>query len=96
MVGTSHNSKGCIVFGVVLEEMPRQGPCNIRIALIHLSTCKAAEEQEISYLPLRDGQAIVTCGFDDYGDADKFLKCEDGLRFAKAAEFGRWDCPYFV
>lgn len=96
VVGTSHNSNGRIVFGVVLEQMPQQGPCNIKIALVETDTRKSAEEREISYVPLGGGKdrVLVTANFHDYGDAANFIKCEDGLRLAKAAFYGRWDCPY--
>ncbi len=98
VVGTSHNSNGRIVFGVVLEQMPMQGPCNIKIALVETSSRKSAEEREISYVPLRNNEdsVLVTANFHDFGDAANFIKCEDGLRLSKAAKYGKWDCTYFV
>lgn len=99
VVGTSHNSAGKIVFGVVLEQMPKQGPCNIRIARIELSNVTLAEEQERPCLRLIGAPnqwCLMAGNFDDYGDAAKFLKCEDGLRLSRAAKFGKWDSPYFI
>ncbi len=98
VVGVSHNSNGRIVFGVVIEQMPQQGPCNLRISLIELTSCESAEQREISYVNLNDDAqtALITANFHDYGDAVNFIKCEDGLRLAKAAHFGKWDCPYSI
>jgi hypothetical protein len=98
VVGTSHNSGGRIVFGVVIEQMPLQGPCNIKLSLIETCSRKLAEKKEVSYVPLRDNldRVLVTANFDDFGDAANFIKCEDGLRLAKAAQYGAWNCSYFV
>ncbi len=98
VVGTSHNSQGRIVFGLVLEQMPKQGPCNIKLVLIETDSRESATKREIPYIPLHDGEnrALVTSNFHDYGDAANFIKCEDGLRFAKAAEYGKWDCRYSI
>lgn len=97
VVGISHNSEGRIVFGVVLEVMPRQGPCNIRIARIERTSCKVADEREISHIRLQDdAQSALVTDFDNYGDAAKFIKCEDGLRLASAALLGKWDSNYIV
>lgn len=98
VVGVPHNSNGHIVLGVVLEQMPLQGPCNIRIGLVQLAARKDADTREISCVPLNDtaDQALVTASFHYYGDAANFIKCEDGLRLAKAAHFGKWDCPYSI
>lgn len=98
VVGTSHNSDGLIVFGCVIEQMPQQGPCNIKIALIETTSRKSAQEREIAHLPIGDSRdrVFVTANFHDYGDAANFIKCEDGLRLAKAAKYGAWNCQYSI
>lgn len=98
VVGVSHNSNGRIVFGIVLEQMPKQGPCNIRIALIDHTKRADAEQREISYVPLggTEERVLITANFHDYGDAANFIKCEDGLRLAKAEQFGKWNCRYSI
>lgn len=99
IVGVTHNSGGQIVFGVVLQQMPLQGDCNIRISRIELSDTDRASDQERGCLPFTSAPnnwCLMTGNFDDYGNAADFIKVEDGLRLSRAAELGKWDSPYMV
>ena len=100
VVGVSHNSGQRVIVAVVKGMMPKQGPCNILLHEIVLTSSKIAREREHAFLDLHAGHpldmAISVQPFEDYGDAQEFIKVEDGLRLAKAAKYGAWDCPYFL
>lgn len=91
VVGISHNSENCTVCGYVIEMMPKQGPCNIKI--LRWRTEHFTEE----------GTAVTVCvgapnhrPITDYGDAKEFIRVDDGLRMVAAVEgHGKWDGPYF-
>lgn len=88
VIGISHNSQNKPVVGVVMEMMPKQGPCNIRIHCWREEYY--TEEGHPMTTPLEQ-----TKGYDDYGDAKEFILCADGLRMVKAVvQFGAWESPY--
>lgn len=92
VVGISHNSNNQTVCGYVIELMPKQGPCNIKIL-------RWRDEHFTE-----DGHSVcIAIGqpghrpIEDYGDAKEFIRVDDGLRMITAIEgSGKWDGPYFT
>jgi hypothetical protein len=90
VVGISHNSEGKPVCGIVMELMPKQGPCNIRIHIWkdeffteegHPRTIKAHESK----------------GENDFGDSREFVTVADAFRMLKAVtRWGDYRAPYSV
>lgn len=88
MVGVSHNSNHRTVCGLVVEMMPKQGPCNIKIH--RWEDEHFTEEGHPRMIP-----AVESRGREDYGDAKEFITVEDGLRMVTAVVgHGNWDGPY--
>ncbi len=87
VVGKTHNSKDVVV-GIVLEMMPKQGPCNIKIH-------RWEEDLMIDDADTVRTPAHKTSGVVDYADASEFILASDGLKMVKAViGFGNWDAPY--
>ena len=88
MSSFSHNSDNKPVCGLVVELMPKQGPCNIKIHRWEDETF--TEQGEWRRIP-----AVESRGKEDYGDAKEFITVEDGLRMVKAVvQWGNYDSPY--
>lgn len=91
VVGISHNSENCTVCGYVIEMMPTQGPCNIKI--LRWRTEHFTEEGNPVTVSIGDPHHHPIT---DYGDAKSFIRVDDGLRMVTAIEgHGKWDGPYF-
>jgi hypothetical protein len=88
VVGKTHNSQGVIV-GIVIDMMPQQGPCNIKIHRWE------GEQNYDAGVPEPFIPAQQTRGREDYGDANEFILAADGLRMVSAIlGYGNWDGPY--
>src|SRR6266496_4111705 len=77
VVGVSHNSRNKPICGLVMEIMPKQGPCNIRIHI--WKDEHFAEQGHPRMIP-----AVESRGQDDYGDSKEFIRVDDGLKMVKA------------
>jgi hypothetical protein len=88
VVGPTHNSNGRARCGLVVEIMPDQGPCNIKI---HLWEDEHFTEEGHP----RMIKAVDSRGRDDYADAKECIKVEDGLRMVRAVvQWGDYRSPY--
>jgi hypothetical protein len=86
--GISHNSDNKPICGLVVELMPKQGSCNIKI---HLWRDEYFTEEGHPRTTL----SVDSRGIDDYGDSKEFIAVEDGLRMVKAVVgHGNWNAPY--
>lgn len=87
-VGPTHNSGNEPRVGRVLELMPLQGPCNVKL---HIWRDRHyTEEGAPVHVP-----AHKTEGETDFADAKELVLCADGYRMLSAIEgHGKWDGPY--
>jgi len=102
VVGKTHNSDHKIIVGIVLETMPKQGTCNVRL---HVFRSFDFREKK----PTDDGHGEVVAvggaadqksfwleGRSDYADAAELIHVMDGFRMVEAViGSGNWDAPYF-
>lgn len=90
VVGPTHNSDNRIVCGLVVELMPKQGSCNVKL--------HAWKDEHF----MEEGEpctirAVSSSGYDDYADCKRLIKVEDGLRMVKAVvQFGTHDSSYLI
>lgn len=90
-VGISHNSHGKPIVGIVLDMMPNQGNCNLKLHVWKEEVMDDGGHGETVIIP-----AHQTRGTIDYGDAKEFIRVDDGLRMVNAVVgSGNWDGPYF-
>ncbi len=90
VVGISHNSQNETVCGYVIDIMPKQGPCNIK--LLRWREEYYTEEGNPVTVSIDKARPI-----EDYGDAKDFIRADDGLRMIHAiVGSGNWDGPYFT
>ena len=90
VVGISHNSEHQTVCGYVVDLMPKQGTCNIKI--LRWREEHYTEEGNSHIAPIETCRPI-----EDYGDSKSFIRVDDGLRMIHAVYgSGNWDAPYFA
>jgi hypothetical protein len=88
VVGISHNSEHKPVCGIVVETMPLQGACNIKIHVWRDE--HFTEGGEACCIPATESRGKI-----EYGDAKQFILASDGLRMVSAIlGHGNWDGPY--
>lgn len=88
VVGVSHNSGHKPIVGIVIEMMPDQGTCNIKLH-------RWSDESFLDAGTRVEVQPQNWHGKPDFGDAKEFILCEDGLRMVNAVlGHGNWDGPY--
>jgi hypothetical protein len=88
VVGVSHNSQNKPICGLVVELMPDQGTCNIKIHI--WEDQHFTEEGHPAMIPATESK-----GRDDYGNANEFIRVDDGLRMVLAVEgWGKYGAPY--
>ncbi len=100
VVGPTHNSEGKLLVGMVMETMPEQGPCNVRLYVFPWYESRLNMTPESSSDWERDGCRVWTgkekaygmiAGREDFADAAKLIHVNDGHRMVAAFEdFGRW------
>lgn len=91
VVGISHNSNNQTVCGYVIDLMPKQGTCNIKI----LRWRHEHYTEEGNPVTIKIGE-YGHRPIEDYGDAKEFIRVDDGLRMVHAVYgSGNWDSPFF-
>lgn len=90
VVGISHNSEGKTVVGYVVDKMPKQGNCNLKI-LRWRSEHFTEEGNPVEIAIGAYGHRPI----EDYGDSKSFIRADDGLRMVTAiCEYGDLNAPY--
>lgn len=101
VIGRTHNSNNGVRIGIVLELIPAQGPCNVKIMLLgswvqllsgammlKADRSIAGKDGKPETLTLRTGI--------DYADTKELLRVKDCYRMLEAVlKYGVFDCPYF-
>jgi hypothetical protein len=109
VVGTTHNSNGSLRIGRVLEFMPQQGPCNVRLLVIGTAMDQAVGLHE-DFEPLRfvGGQVIRATTHrvgepphaleiaEDFAECGQLVTVADAYKALNAIErYAKHDSPYF-
>jgi len=88
VVGPTHNSNNSIRIGYVIELMPKQGPCNVK--MLYWESERIHEDGGGHTIPITEAIPKV-----DYADAAELILCADGHRMVSAIEgHGKWNGPY--
>ncbi len=109
VIGKTHNSDGKLRIGTVLELMPKQGPCNVRLRVIcRASNLMVGSEKDIQASRFIGGQFLraIIHRIDDHAAefeiAEDFADCVDLVSVIDAYKalnviesYLRYDSPYF-
>lgn len=108
VIGKTHNSNGKLRMGKILELMPQQGPCNVKLAIISFAPQAAPKEHDEPWFNRFVGSEMLTTRnlFDnekltlevavDYADVREILPCSDCFRMLNAIlQYGDWDSSFF-
>ncbi len=105
VVGPTHNSDHKLRIGRVLELMPKQGPCNLRLMVIGTPTgLMVGQEKDIEATRFHGGKIIRTMTVHNFGleVAEDFADCKDLVTVLDAYKalnaiesYSRYDSPYF-
>lgn len=98
VVGKTHNGEGAMV-GVVIQTMPQQGPCNVRLKVFPnygFSEYHRDDDSDGIIIPMEGKPPYKLSCRDDYADCAELLRVDDGLRLANAAKLGHWQSNYCI
>ena len=109
MIGETHNSNGQLRLGRVLELMPKQGPCNVRLLVIGTATgLMVGSQNDIEARRFVGGEILratihrvgeVPAALEiaeDFADSKELVTVSDAFRAANAIHsYALPDSPYF-
>jgi len=105
VVGVTHNSEGLLRIGYVLELMPQQGPCNVKLLVVGKGTDHMiGAEKDVPCHRFYNGDILKGIRLsqylmeiaEDYADCVELVTVTDAYKALKAIEqYSRYDSPYF-
>jgi hypothetical protein len=98
VIGPTHNSEGKILVGKVLELMPQQGPCNVRLHAYYWFGFRPTQPNddmhgELVHVKRGDKpEAYWLEGRQDFADAAALVPAADAFQMLSAVvEHGAWN-----
>lgn len=108
VIGQTHNSQQKLRIGKVLEQMPLQGSCNVKLLVFGFNPVERPKEDDDTFFRQFVGSEFLTTirEFEgqkhtietavDYADAKNLLRAQDCFRSLNAQiDYGQYDSPYF-
>lgn len=109
VIGITHNSDHKLRIGRVLELMPKQGPCNVRLLVVGMATgLMVGSQKDIEATRFFGGQILRATRYaegqpplaleiaEDYADCKELVTVIDAYKALTAIEnYSRYDSPYF-
>lgn len=96
VIGPTHNSEGHLRVGVVLELMPAQGPCNVKLMVLGAWSLLASGQAMLQTTGHYDGKPLTLKTGIDYADAKDLFRVDDCYKMLDAVlDHGGWNSPYF-
>lgn len=100
VIGPTHNSEGKVVIGIVVEEMPKQGPCNVRLhswKSFNLRPIEHTDDYRIALHFQQQGKPMaLDTGSADYADAKELVHVIDAYNMlAAVTDHGDWKTGNF-
>src|ERR1044071_8397305 len=86
-IGPSHNSENKLAIGVVVQMMPKQGPCNVRLITFPswgFGVRDSQDESDCITTYSGDGKTLKVEYREDYADAKELVHVMDGFRMVTA------------
>lgn len=95
VVGRTHNSEGHLRIGVVMELMPAQGPCNVKLMVLGAWSLLASGQVMLQTTAHLNGKPLTLKTGIDYADAKELYRVDDCYSMLDAVlDHGQWDSPY--
>lgn len=108
VIGQTHNSKGAIRLGKIIELMPQQGPCNVKLLVFGFNPIQRPVSDDDRWMLKFYGSEILTTVRQlegenrsievavDYADVSELLRVEDCFRMLNSIlRYGEAEAPYF-